>query len=124
VPVLCALLALWLIPTQRGLLERQLADKAWGRALETLRTLPPKERARHARRYALLEIQLEQKLLAKDDPVALRNVLARACELAAPFGFEADFLNAINDLLGQVQDAEAAFQLLQPILPQVPARGG
>ena len=41
------------------------------------------ERAKQAKRYALLEIQLERRLLAPDDPLALRNLLARACEIAA-----------------------------------------
>ena len=120
VPVICAIVALWLIPTERGLLERQLADKAWGRALETLHKLPAKERARQARRFALLEIELERRLLAPDDPLALRNLLARACVIAAPFNFDAEFMEAISAMLGQVQDAEAAFQLLRPVLPQLP----
>lgn len=119
VAVICAALALWLIPTERGLLERQLADKAWGNALKTLNNLPERERAKHARRYALLEIDLERRLLAKDDPLALRNLLARACELAAPFKFDPAFMEAITALLDQVQDPEAAFKLLRPVLPKL-----
>ena len=103
VPLVCALLALWLIPTERRLLERQIADKAWGRAIETLRKLPARERAKQARYYALLEIQLERRLLAADDPVALRNLLAHACQLAEPFQFEAAFLVEISAMLDQVR---------------------
>ncbi len=121
VPVICAIIAFWLIPTERGLLERQLADKAWGRALETLHKLPAADRAKNAKRYALLEIQLERRLLAPDDPAALRKLLARACEIAAPFKFDADFMQEISAMLDQVQDAEAAYTLLQPALPKVPA---
>ena len=119
--LLVVFLALWFIPTERGLLERQLADKAWGRALETLRKLPDRERAKQAKRYALLEIQLERQLLAPDDPLALRNLLARACQIAAPFKFEGEFMTEIAGLLDRVQDAEAAWQLVQPVLPQLPA---
>ncbi len=114
-------LALWLIPTERGLLERQLADKAWGRALETLRNLPAAERAKQAKRYALLEIQLERRLLAPDDPLALRNLLARACAIAAPFKFEGEFMSEILGMLDRVQDPEAAWELVRPILPELPA---
>jgi len=121
VPILCAFLALWLIPTERGLLERQLADKKWGRALESLRKLSAKDRARDARRYALLELQLERRLLAPDDPGALGRLLARACELATPFKFEAAFMEEISGLLTQVRDPEAAYALLQPSLPKIPA---
>lgn len=112
---------IFFIPTQRGLLERQLSDKSWGRALETLRKLPPRERAKEARRFALLELQLERRLLAADDPLALRNLLARACEIAAPFKFEGEFMTEISALLDQVQDAEAAWKIVQPVLPQLPA---
>lgn len=120
VPVICAIAALWLIPTERGLLERQLADQKWGKALETLRKLPEKDRAKEARRFALLEIQLERRLLAPDDPLALRKLLARACEIAAPFKFEAEFMTEISAMLDQVQDAEAAWQLLNPVMPRLP----
>mgnify|MGYP002630421110 CR=1 FL=1 len=120
VPLICVLIALWLIPTERRLLERQLADKAWGRAIETLRKLPAGERAKQARYYALLEIQLERRLLAPDDPVALHHLLARACELAAPFQFEAAFLAEISSLLAQVKDPATAFQLLGRVLPKLP----
>ena len=120
VAVICAGIALWLIPTERGLLERQLADKAWGNALKTLNNLPERERARHARRYALLEIDLERRLLAKDDPLALRTLLARACKLAASFKFDPAFMESITALLDQVQDPEAAFKLLGPSLPLLP----
>ena len=121
VPILCAFLALWLIPTERNLLERQLMDKAWGKALITLRGLPAKTRAKEARRYALLEIQLERRLLAPDDPGALSKQLARACELATPFKFEPAFMEEISALLMQVRDPEAAYALLQPSLPRIPA---
>lgn len=119
--LLVVFLAFWFVPSDRGLLERQLADKAWGKALETLRKLPDKDRAKDARRFALLEIQLERRLLAADDPVALRNLLARACEIAAPFKFEGEFMTEISALLDQVRDAEAAWQLLGPVMPRLPA---
>ena len=120
VPFICAVIAVLLIPTERRLLERQLADKKWGNALKTLHSLSPKDRAKDARRYALLEIQLERRLLATDDPLALRNLLARACEIAAPFKFEGGFIQEISAMLDQVRDVEAAYQLLRPILPQLP----
>ncbi|MBI5799358.1 MAG: tetratricopeptide repeat protein [Verrucomicrobia bacterium] len=120
VPVICAIIALWLIPTQHGLLERHLVDKNWGRALKTLQELPAKDRARDPRRYALLEIQLERRLLAADDPRALASLLARACELAAPFKFTPEFMQEITALLDQSQDAEAVWKLLEPVLPQLP----
>jgi len=119
--LLVAFVGFWFIPTQRGLLERQLTDKAWGRALETLRKLPERERARDARRFALLEVQLERRLLAPDDPVALRNLLTRACALAAPFAFAGEFMTEISALLDQMQDAEAAWKTVQPLMPQLPA---
>ncbi len=119
--LLVVFLGIWFVPTERRLLENQLVDKAWGKALITLRGLPEKTRAKDARRYALLEIQLERRLLAADDPVALRNLLARACELATPFKFEAAFMEEISALLTQVRDPEAAYSLLQPSLPKIPA---
>jgi tetratricopeptide (TPR) repeat protein len=118
--LLLLLLAVWLVQSKGRHLENQLVDKAWGKALVTLRGLSDKERAKDARRYALLEIQLERRLLAPDDPLALRNLLARACEIAAPFKFEAEFMTEITALLDQVQDAEAAWQLLGPVMPQLP----
>ncbi len=121
VPVVCAIVALWLIPTERGLLERQMVDKKWGSALKTLQELPPKERAKEPRRYALLEIQLERRLLASDDPVALGKLLARACEIAAPFNFEGAFLQEITALFDQSRDVEAVWELLRPVLPKLVA---
>ncbi len=118
--VLVVSLGLLFAPSETRLLERQLVDKTWGKALGTLKSLSAKDRAKDARRFALLEIQLERRLLAPDDPIALRNLLARACELAAPFKFEAEFMQEIAGMLDQVQDAEAAYTLLRPILPQVP----
>ncbi len=123
VPVVCAVIALWLIPTERGLLERQLADKKWGNALKTLQELPAKERAKDARRFALLEIQLERRLLAPDDPRALGRLLARACEIAAPFKFEGEFLQEITALFDLSRDVEAVWKVLHPVLPQLPAAG-
>ena len=119
-PVVCVLIALWLVPTERRLLERQIVDKAWGRAIETLRKLPARERAKQARYYALLEIQLECRLLAADDPVALRNLLVRACELAEPFQFDSDFLAEITALLDPVRDPQAAYQSISPVLAKLP----
>lgn len=121
VVLLAVLLGLWFIPTERRLLERQLADQSWGKALATLKSLSAKDRTKDARRFALLEIQLERRLLAPDDPFALRQLLARACELAAPFKFEADFMQEISALLDRVRDAEAAYELFRPVLPQMPA---
>lgn len=118
--VVLLFLGLWFIPTERRLLERQLADKAWAKALITLKSLSARDRAKDARRFALLEIQLERRLLANDDAVALRNLMVRACELAAPFRFEAEFMQELSALLDQVQDAEAAYALFQPVLPKVP----
>lgn len=123
-PVICVLIALWLIPTERRLLERQIADKAWGRAMETLRKLPARERAKQGRYYALLEIQLERRLLAADDPVALRNLLVRACELAEPFKFDRDFLAEISGLLDPVRDPQAAYQSVRPALAKLPPAQG
>lgn len=119
-PVLCVLIALWLVPTERRLLERQIVDKAWGRAIETLRKLPARERAKQARYYALLEIQLERRLLAADDPLALRNLLVRACELAGPFNFDSDFLAEISALLDPVRDPQVAYQSISPVLAKLP----
>ena len=121
VPVVCAIVALWLIPTQRGLLERQLADKKWGNALKTLHELSAAERAKDDRRYALLEIQLERRLLAPDDPVALGKLLARACAIAAPFKFTPEFMQEITALFDQSRDIEGVWELLRPVLPQLPA---
>ncbi len=119
--LLVLFLGVFFVPNERRLLERQLADKAWGKALITLKALSAKDRAKDARRFALLEIQLERRLLAADDAVALRNLLARACELAAPFKFDAEFMAEISGMLDQVRDAEAAYQLLRPVLPQLAA---
>lgn len=121
VPVVCVVVALWLIPTERGLLERQLADKKWGSALKTLNGLPEKERAKDPRRFALIEIQLERQLLAPDDPTALGKLLARACEIAAPHNFEGPFLKEITALFDQSRDVEAVWEILRPVLPKLPA---
>lgn len=118
--VVVVLLGLWLVPSERRLLENQLADKKWGSALKTLNGLPEDERAKNPRRYALVEIQLERRLLAPDDPVALGKLLARACELAAPYKFEAAFLKEISELFDQSRDVEAVWQILRPVLSQFP----
>ena len=71
----CAVAALLLLPNQETLLERQLRDEDWPKALESLRGLPAIERVERAEHYDLLEIRLRRLTLAPDDREGFTSAL-------------------------------------------------
>lgn len=116
------IVAVWLLfSTPTGHLENQLRDQDWAGAWKTLSGLPAKTRNTDPRRYALLEVRLRRQLLELDDLEGQRLLLRDAFQLAQPYQFPEEFLREIESVFEKMPDALAGYEVLRPILPQLPA---
>ncbi len=116
----CALAAYLLLPSHRTLLERQVRDGAHRRALETLQQIPAGERKSDEKFFALLEIQLERKVLVTGQSAAAARLLAKACAGAERFAFDRAFLDEVLELVPLAGGTEAGLSTLRPFLNRVP----
>jgi tetratricopeptide (TPR) repeat protein len=116
----CAVAALLLLPNQETLLERQLRDEDWPKALESLRGLPAIERVERAEHYDMLEIRLRRLTLAPDDREGFTSALAATIETANGYEFTPGFVDEIEKHAEKSLSAKETYRLLTPHLPQLP----
>lgn len=102
--------AVFLLPKQQTLLERQLKDKNYERAKKTLSAISPEERARRPDFYANAEIQILTHSTASDEEI-LRGIMAAATHN----------LSGITNLLRRIKEPAEKYSFLKDSLQKLPA---
>jgi tetratricopeptide (TPR) repeat protein len=116
----CGLVTMFLLPSDRQLLERQLRDGYTDRALQTLRRLSGKERSKRPGYYAVLELRLRRQTADAEAADEINALTVAACRAFEQFDYPADFLSEILALIALGQSANATHELLEPYLLQMP----
>lgn len=118
--VACVVAAVMLLPSRETLLDRQLRDEAWDKALNTLRNLPVMERNIRAEYYDLLELQLRRRMIPPDDRERFTELLDDALQAAVRHDFSEDFVAEIEKLAEQSLSAKTTYRILAPHLKNLP----
>ena len=109
-----------LLPSQRGLLERQIKDGSFAKALETLHTLPPRERRRNPRTYDLLEVQLVRQSVAHPDTATTRKQLAACLDAYFRYGLDEGFQAELMDWIAVSPTAALPVEIISPRASSIP----
>ena len=118
--VVVLILAIYLIPSEKRMVQKYIADQDWDKAYAALLALPKSEREKQAHYYDHQEIRLRRLRLDPADIEAHAALLPDAIEAAAKHKFTPEFQVEIDQLLERVPGTVATFQLLEPHLAKFP----
>jgi tetratricopeptide (TPR) repeat protein len=117
--VVCSVMAYFLAPSDRVLLERQLRDGSNKRALATLQRISTEERLKDPEYYALLELRLTRQGLDPKSVQAVDQEILNAWQVCEKHGFHNDFVQELPPLLAMVS-VQHGFDLIKTNLARMP----
>lgn len=109
-----------LLPTKRGLLERQLRDGDFRNAQETLKAIPWYEKARDSAYFDLTEIQLERRSLRPERTLQLEKHLQKVIAFCQKHDFKPEFVREAALVIEMHPSADRAYELAAPWLSKIP----
>lgn len=120
VVVVIILVAVYLIPSEKRMVEQHMSDQNWDKAYAALRALPENERDKRPAYYDHLEIRLRRLQLDPADAEAHAALLPEAIDKAAQHGFTPEFQLEIDQLLKRAPGTIGTYQLVEPHLAKFP----